>query len=58
MYKKTFQKWANDTFQATYEAFQIKLPTKVVVIIGPESFQEPVQSSIKLVSADASVGPH
>ncbi|XP_065577654.1 nitric oxide synthase, inducible-like [Artemia franciscana] len=56
--EKTFKKWANDTFQAACEAFHIKLPTKAVVTIGTESVQEPVQSNMKLVSADASEGPH
>ncbi|XP_065583603.1 uncharacterized protein LOC136042559 isoform X4 [Artemia franciscana] len=44
--------------QAACEAFHIKLPTKAVVTIGTESVQEPVQSNMKLVSADASEGPH
>ncbi|KAK2710156.1 hypothetical protein QYM36_013728, partial [Artemia franciscana] len=43
---------------ATCEAFHIKLPTKVVVTIGTESVQEPVQSNMELIFADAPGRPH
>jgi sulfite reductase alpha subunit-like flavoprotein len=56
--QKAFKEWTNDTFQAACEAFHIKLPTIVVATIGTESVQQPVQSNMKSVSADASEGPH